>query len=194
MEITIPIIIDAVKQSENFNFSRCSFFSIECDELTSPVSEHQDIRSIPFYQSNVASMPRVIFKPMDGSPLFDSVKKIDDLFDLVEYDDSFYIDTNDIWIPNTFFNDSSRPHPSGEDLFRIPGNVFDAALWARDKIFNQDWLLNTCSAHSKGARYEPLETKAFQDWGEQHIREASDQYHANRSKYLADNDYPSSKQ
>ncbi len=182
MKITIPIIIDAIKQFQDFDFSRCSFFSIECDECLSPIPARRDLSSPPFYQPNISGMPRVIFKPIDGTDVFDTVKKIDDLFDLVEDDDTFYIDTNDIFLPNTFFKDSGRL--AGEDVFRIPTDVFDAALWARERTLNRDRLLRTCSVHPKGAQFEPLETKAFQDWGKQQINETKSRYHANRNNYL----------
>lgn len=183
MITNIPIIVDAIKTFQGFDFSRCTFFSIECDELTPIAPLRKDIlSSIPFYQSNISGMPRVIIKPKDGTDLFDSVKKIDDLFDLIENDNTFYIDTNDIWLPNTFFSYSGRLEV--EDVFRIPADVFDTALWIQQKNLNREDLLLSCSVHPTGAQFEPLETISFQDWGEKHINIAKSKYRANPSNYL----------
>lgn len=97
---SIPIMVDDVKNYINFNMTRCSYFSIECDLPSSGWILELKKRDIPFY---LISLSGVIEGPVGDNYIFNSSELIEELFDIVEEIPELFIDVNDIWLPNLLF-------------------------------------------------------------------------------------------
>lgn len=178
MAISIPIFIDDIKDYPDFNFSRCTYFSIECDNPFP--DQHITIKDkiVPIHS---ISSSGIIYKPMGKRDKFDSVDQIEELFDLVESDEDFYIDINDLWIPNDFFR--TGVHERGS-VYRISFKMFILALSVRESSVPFDDLVNQCKADPDGALFESIETTAFKFWAQKQISEAQSYYQKNPQKKL----------
>jgi hypothetical protein len=177
-DITIPIMIDDIKKGSGFDFTRCTYFSIQCNFPSPNWTLSIKNSHIPF---TLTGLSGIIYEPDDDTNRFDHPQKINNLFDKIEADKRLYIDINDIWIPNTFFH--SGKHARGS-VYRILFDVFLAALSFRENTSSIEQFRKICSSYSKGAIYEDAETIAFTDWAKAQIGDAKINYQKNPKSQL----------
>lgn len=81
---SVPIIIDDIKEYEEFKMSRCSYFSIECDDLAEGWGLGLSNLNIPFM---MIGLQGIITTQINTSGLFDNASDIENLFNLIEDND-----------------------------------------------------------------------------------------------------------
>ena len=97
--LTIPVIIDDVKDQPGFQMSRCTYFSLASNVPSTDITLDTRINS----PSLMVGFVSVICRPSNRSLLFDSPRKISGLFERVEKNQGLYVDINDLWLPNFLF-------------------------------------------------------------------------------------------
>lgn len=177
-QITIPVIIDDVKKLENFNMSRCTYFSIQCDTPSPGWALTIQNIHISFLMMGISG---IIYSPDDGSDKFDHPDKFEKVFSIIESHESLYVDINDIWIPNLFFTIGKQKRGS---VYRIPLDVFLVALAFRENTSSLKGLVKACDKHPKGAIFQDDETSAFSIWSKKQIDKAKKFYRSNPQKKL----------
>jgi hypothetical protein len=172
----IPVIIDDVKKYDNFDMTRCVYFTIESDLPSPNWLLTFEGKNIPFY---LLGLSGIIFKPFGEKDIFDSVDLIDDLFDSIEKNISLYVDTNDIWLPNFLFKRQERGQ-----VYRINNNLFLKSYLYRDNKIPESEFISYCKEIPDGLHYSLTETKIFHDWMMKQIEEATRIYPKNKNMEL----------
>lgn len=178
VENSIPVILDDIKNYEDFDMSRCTYFTIESDvPLPNWVLELGNLR-IPFYLLGISG---IILQPIGNDNIFKSSDLIDKLFDTIESVPGLYIDTNDIWLPNFLF--ANLPHKRGS-VYRIKEKLFlETYRYRYDKISEKRFYM-LCEELSASIDYSHIETNAFKEWEKGKIEEAIRLYPKNRESEL----------
>ncbi len=176
MGIGVPIIVDSLKHGENefeeHVMARSQFFSIE---LADPQPDWVLGLADSELPVIMVEMSAVICSPLNGR-LFNSAKRINELFDYVESLRYLYIDTDGVWLPQYMFD---KPPKRGE-VYRMPGDLFARALLytlnrlPEEKAFRKKKLI----------RYSESEHIAFIDWRDEQVRESIDK-HKRDHKYAS---------
>ena len=96
--LSIPVLVDDVKQHPRFGYTRCEYFTIECDMPSPGWVLRLAERRIPFLMTGLSG---VIYKPSLNEPLFTMPDQIEELFEIIEADNRASVGTADIWIPNS---------------------------------------------------------------------------------------------
>ncbi len=96
-DISVPITIDDVKRLTKFEFTRCDYFTVECDMPSSGWMLELAEREIPLLMTGGSG---IIFRPSPSELLFTSSNQIESLFDAIEKEPQLSIGTGDVWIPN----------------------------------------------------------------------------------------------
>ena len=177
-QITIPIIIDDIKKQKDFDITRCTYFSIQCDTPSADWSLTVQNIYVSFLMMGISG---IIYRPADGSDKFDHPDKIEKIFDIIESNEGLYIDINDIWMPNGFFTIGEQKRGS---VYRLPLDVFSTALAFRENTACLKDLVKMCGRHPKGAIFQDDETWAFSTWSQMQIDEAKRFYRSNPQKKL----------
>jgi hypothetical protein len=173
---SIPVILDDIKKYEDFDMSRCSYFTIESDLATESSTPSPNwtlmlqAMNIPFY---LIGLSGIIWKPLGEDHIFDSAEMIDDLFDIIESCMELYVDVNDIWLPNYLFH--GLPHKRGY-VYRITGQLFITAYRYRQEQISRDQFLEFCEEASSDIVFSEVETQAFSEWEKIQIRQAREIY------------------
>lgn len=177
--LNIPVIIDDVKDEGDFKMSRCTYFSIASTLLSFDQSFELLEEKIPYLMVGVTG---VISQPSKKSPFFDNPKKITEFFDAVEEEKpDFYVDINDIWLPNFAFGETE---PKRGKVFRISPDLFRAAFRFQNEQITEEDFLDICEKMNSQAQFSPKETEAFSVWGKLQIKGARDHYHTNKDLRL----------
>jgi len=177
---TIPVIIDSIKRS-GAPLTRCSYFSIECDEPAADWNLTIEDKSYPFLMLGLSG---VIYAAADGGP-FTSPRKIEDLFGGVENDPRLFVDSHDIWLPSGLFENFGVGIFARQSLFRIGLELFRLALEHRNSRLTTDHFINRAlglAAENSGSKrggseavaYSETETLAFKTWVQSIISETRD--------------------
>jgi hypothetical protein len=172
----LPVIIDDIKNYDNFQMTRCTYFTVESDSPSPNRFLIFNNQQLPFY---VLGFSGIIFKPFGDSDIFESVELINEVFNLVESDSSLYIDTNDIWLPNFLFNE----HKRGQ-IYRIEKDLFVKALLFRESKIAEEEFLLYCKEFFNKLSYSPEETEAYNAWMGHQISEAKEIYPKNENMAL----------
>lgn len=162
----IPIIIDDVKESPDFQMTRCSYFTVECDVPTAIEVSVQRI-----FPVLLLGMSAVIIGPLDGQEQFSSLYSLTRLFEDIESQSDCYIDMNDLWLPNYLL-----PSNAGRgNVCRIPADLFTEALNFRKGKMDQDRFEGYCREYGV-IKVSSEESSAFKDWSVTQIEDAKKIY------------------
>jgi hypothetical protein len=172
LNISIPLLIDDVKNYHNFKMARCTYFSIQCDVPSPNWQLGLGRLVVPFF---LVGLSGIIFKPLGNRVIFSSHQLIEDLFNVIEEHPSFFIDTNDIWMPNNIFFNS----PMRGQVYRVDYKLFMEAYLFREEKISKDKFIGLCEEMKGNIRYSEEETVSFKHWGELQIKEAKHLYPKN---------------
>lgn len=170
---TIPIMIDDIKKYKNFNMTRCTYFSIECDSPSPDWILELENREVPFYLFGLSG---IIREPIGSKTEFDSPHFIDELFEAIEEIPELFVDINDIWLPNFLFEGS--PDKRG-DVYRVKERLFIEADRFREDKISPDRFLNICRELKAYLYYSETETKSFKEWANNQVLKAKEEYPKN---------------
>ncbi len=176
--ITIPVMIDDIKDIDNIKFTRCTYFSVQCDTPSAGWSLGTSNISLPFIMMGLSG---IICRPLEDSVKFTELTQIERLFEFIESQENLYIDINDIWLPNFAFQKGMQKRGT---VWRVDIKIFTEALRFRDNTINFSDLEKMCKSYQKGVVYDDTETFVFQNWIDQQIAEAKRNYHSNQKRQL----------
>ena len=175
--LTIPVIIDDVKNQTDFKMSRCTYFSIASNVPSQEIALNRSI-NLP---SVMVGFTSVICRPSNRSTLFDKPKKISSFFERAEKNEGVYVDINDLWLPNFLFDEENRKRSR---VYRIGIELFRLAFNYQNEIITNEEFNKSCEKAEFRADFSPVETDAFAKWGGAQIKHASKYYHQNPEKWL----------
>ncbi len=175
---TVPLVVDDRKELPEFRMTRLTYFTIESEPgLGGAGREEEKLWNLSNERFQVPfllnSMSGVILGPVDGSGLFLTAASIEETFDRIEAQPSFYVDANDLWLPNFLFE--KMPERGG--VYRAGYPLFRQALYFRADMVDHDGFLDMCLELSAQLAYSEGETAAFQSWEAGQIEEAIKNYH-----------------
>jgi hypothetical protein len=110
-QYSVPVLIDDSKNYPNFEMTRCTYFTIECDEPSPGWVLGLREKKIAFH---LISLSGIIFAPSLEKMTFDSQEEIEKTFTTIEDHPSLFIDINDVWLPNFLI---SGPRGRGAVLY-----------------------------------------------------------------------------
>lgn len=173
---SIPVMLDDIRKYDDFDMSRCTYFTIESDAPSPNWVLGPQSLNIPFY---LLGLSGIIWKPLGDHHIFDSPESIDGLFDAIEDRSELYIDVNDIWLPNYLFDD--LPHERG-NVYRIEEKLFvESYLYRHDRV-SLEQFLKSCEELRKSIAFSEIETKAFKKWEMNQIEQARDVVYPKKSE------------
>lgn len=175
--LTIPVIIDDVKDQSGFQMSRCTYFSIASNFPSTDITLDPRI-NLP---SIMVGFISVICRPSNRSMLFDNTRKLSGLFERVEKNQGLYVDINDLWLPNFLFDDKNRKRSS---VYRIGSELFKLAFRFQKETISDVDFIKSCQDMKLTAEYSPKETETFSEWGNEQIGRARKYYKDNPAKWL----------
>lgn len=169
--ISIPVVIDSVKQLSTFQMTRCSYFSIECDIPST--GWNLDLGRPPKIPFLMLGLSGIIYQPMGGGKYFDSPEQLEELFMIFDDSDDLYIDVNDIWLPNAFFENKIN-HERG-NVFRVGLSLFKIAYRFQKDGFDQG-LIEHFMEFRQELRYCKVETDILREWNKDRVEESIGDY------------------
>lgn len=175
---TIPVIVDDIKRMDEFQMTRCSYYSIEAETTSSNWIVELENRKIPHY---LFGLQGLLTNPIGGGE-FQNPGQITSIIEQIEFDDSLIVDINDIWLPNNLFDD--RPHKRG-DVYRISLGVYSIAHKYRYNQISADRYISSCIELKNEIRYSQMESETFAEWAKSQVEEAKMVYKKNK-KYQLD--------
>jgi hypothetical protein len=180
--LTVPVAIDSVKSIESFRMTRCTCYVIE-NSVPNP-GWRLDLSGVDvnFFMLGLSG---VITSPSGDGGNFDTPEKIDHLYDVIEANDLFFVDVNDIWLPNDLFSRSER-QPERGDVFRVSCELFQLAYAISEEVQTHQEFLERLerSAIPWNLNYSKEESAALSEWNQQQINENRKAYHADTARQL----------
>lgn len=158
--IAIPVVVDAIKQQDNFSMTRCSYFCIQSEAPLLPGTLSLYAPEVPVVMMNLTA---IIVVPAADKIRFTSAGEFRNLFEYVEKDDELYIDTNDIWLPNSLFGNRM---PNRGNVFRVGTALFNQALRYRNEEITDSLYLAQTDGMQQELLFSEEETAALSQWSE----------------------------
>lgn len=143
-KIHIPVMVDDVKNIEKMKFTRCTYFSIQCDTPSFNWFLETNIGTLPFL---LLGLSGIIYCPLGEAYKFTLPNQIEELFDLADKQEGLYIDINDIWLPNMAFPNEIAKRGAA---YRVYIEIFKNALKFREHQISFKTLEEICSEYPEG--------------------------------------------
>lgn len=169
----IPVVVDAIKQQDDFSMTRCSYFCIQSEAPLFPGTLNLHAPDVPVVMMNLTA---IIIAPTAAMNRFTSPEEFRDLFEYVEHDDEVYIDTNDIWLPNSLFG---KRMPKRGSVYRVGSDLFVQALRYRNEEISDFLYLTQTDGMQKELFFSEEETAALSQWSESEIDQVRTEVRAN---------------
>lgn len=101
-------------------------------------------------------------------------------FNKIEADEALYVDTNELWLPNSILG-----RPERGQVYRVADRLFLDAFQYREGLISQEEFLARCRrATEELVFFSDLETRAFREWGAAQIESARTSYPKNKTMAL----------
>lgn len=174
---TVPIMVDDRKDIGEFKMTRVSYYYIEAIEPSPDIPIDQGGLGIPVLPLEFSG---AIHKPANTKEYFETPNQIEDLFHKVERYESLYVDADNIWIPNHFFNKT----PERGEVYRVPFNLF-IKLYSlcRDDAFLGTGISRISDNHDL-VLFSEVETIAFANWTRETVKSAIETFPKNENLML----------
>jgi len=171
-EVDVPVIVDDVKDLNQFQMTRCIYFTIQTQEPTDGWVLGLRRQQVPVA---LLGLSGVIYRPQPELKRFESAQQIDALFDAVEVHGNLLVETASLWLPN-FLVDLVRQTPMRGDVYRISFDLFRlAASFGQGRISAADFYMRS-EPLAQTLTYSEGETAAFADWALGQIQAAGRNY------------------
>ncbi|MHB9024743.1 MAG: hypothetical protein ACYC7E_11310 [Armatimonadota bacterium] len=176
-EVTIPVWIDDVKSYADFSFSRCVYFTIECEHPSTGWMLGLQQRKIPFAMLGLTG---VIHAPVKGDT-FTSLDDLDQLIQAIEAHDVLTVGTADIWLPNEILLNLSNhdTRAARRQVYRLGEKLFSYAYLFRMDRLSQHEFYQWCRELRSLIIFSEQETETFRAWMDRQIILARERYPKN---------------
>jgi hypothetical protein len=166
---SIPVMVDDCKDEDEFKITRAAYFYIEAIEPIPDIPLVDKNLKIPILPLEFSG---VLHSPGKGFEYFETPELIEELFLAVESNKSLYIDSDNIWIPNSLFN----KHPGRGDIFRISLEYFIQQYSICRDDATLDSGITQINERSGLVIYSENETIAFEKWANEIISDVKAAY------------------
>jgi len=171
----VPVIVDDVKRHPGFLMTRCTYFSIECDQPSPGWTLSLKNAHIPFYMLGLSG---IVLSPPGNEHEFVSASDIRELFDHIEAHDHLFVDVNDLWLPNACFPNDEIERGA---VCRVGPRLFDLAFQFRHDLLPRQEFELLAREFGHEVTLSRRETEAFRAWSDGQIATAREQYHQKTS-------------
>lgn len=172
----IPVLIDDVKTLDDFNMTRCLFFTIDTSDL---IDDWMEVRHKPDTPFLVIGHTPVVHRPNLSQELFNTSGQIDNFFDRIEQIPGLMIETAHIWLPTFLLEGRDEVRKRGA-VWRVSFKLFTLALKFQLELIGIDNFSTQCQQLKEveidTSFYSSEETLAFQSWSAQQIAAAQLNY------------------
>jgi hypothetical protein len=176
---TVPVIVDDVKRLEDFDMTRCTYFSVECSEPQPHWYLGLRERRIPILLLGLSGIITGPNGPYGGE--FHDALAIQKFFDLIEENPGMYIDINDVWLPNYLLgNNEIAPG----NVYRLRSKLFSISIDFRNGLLTKEEFERQGKEYRDQIDFSPGESRAFRSWTLHEIDIARRNYHEHREKFL----------
>lgn len=171
-EKSVPVMVDDRKDIGEFMMTRVAYYYVEAIEPSPDISFDRSDLGIPVLPLEFSG---AIHKPTDSEEYFETPDQIEALFQAVELYESFYVDSDNIWVPNKLFN---KP-PERGDIYRIPFGLFTKmySLCRNDAVLDAD--MSWFDGKHGLIMFSEIETIAFAQWANGILENAKAAYPKN---------------
>jgi hypothetical protein len=182
---TIPVLLDAVKQLDEFDMTRFTFFIINSTASVEDWITLLRAKAVPFLLFGITA---VVYRPNRRTTRFLSSETIDHMFHQIEEVDGLVVDSEHIWLPNFLLKLNNRdlssideqPYLQRGAVWRVNLNLFQIALIFQRELINIEEFSKRCQNLEQRMQtmlnYSPEETEAFRAWSTQQITDAIENY------------------
>lgn len=153
--ITVPLIVDAVRNFDGLEMVRCLYFSIETDLPLPDWHLGLDEFQIPVILVGLSAI--IVSDSLTGN-VFSSKKKVDDFFRTIEDELGLTVSTNDIWFPKSHMSENPTPN----SLFRVDLPLFLEAY--KKRTTETPWEPEIAVSDKPLIIFKRKETEAFLNW------------------------------
>ena len=168
-EKSIPVMVDDRKNIGEFMMTRAAYFYVEAIESPTDLPIDHNSLTIPLLPLEFSG---VLYKPLGEGEYFETPDLIEKLYQEVELYKSFYVDSDNIWIPNTLFN--KRPERS--EIYRVPFDLFIKLYSLCRDDTSPNAAISRLSDKSDLIRFSEVETIAFSEWTNGIVEEVKSTY------------------
>ena len=174
---TVPLIVDDIKNYQDFNMTRCSYFSIEVEETLPNITlTINNLTTIPFL---LMGLQGIIITVDQQGRRFSNADIIDKHFDSIE-ELGLDIDIETLWLPNFKFNGYNHQI---ENVYRISGKLFSAAYQYSNSTLSKEEFIRLCE-QMEDIIFSEDETIAFKVWAENQVNDSKANFENNQSRAL----------
>ncbi|GAB5440081.1 MAG: hypothetical protein Fues2KO_04300 [Fuerstiella sp.] len=174
MPVSVPVVVDDVKDIEDFPMSRCEYFTVETIDLPPTWSlriNDDDGTVLPLGISGV------ICSPIGSTDYFHSPILIDETISAFETEESSAFESEYLWLPNKLLQQSKRRDAVRRgDVFRLSERLFRECLAFRRNQSEQTAFFSAAADSTEEVSFSEEETVAFRQWSELQIENARSQY------------------
>ncbi|HEX9711989.1 MAG TPA: hypothetical protein VGB52_05460 [Actinomycetota bacterium] len=174
-DISIPLSIDAIRVIDDMPMARAAYWVVAARAPIPGWSLEVGGRAVP-----VLGNMGVVYRSTTPDGRF-TQDEIAALFDQVEDDPTLSIETEDLWLPLTWFDPDHEPQR--DEVYRVPLDRFHEAYRYRSHEITVTVLLAFRPADP--LPQSPGETEAFAAWSRAQIDAARDRYPKNADLALA---------
>ena len=173
--VSVPVIIDSLKEFGEMRLLRCIYFYIETDECI-PI----DMLNRPKGKTLALLVDGkvVVVSPPGAKETFVEPEDIVSLFDAIEQQGHQSVQNGTVWVPaNELINQSGDNATKKGQVIRMASEAFAICLaYGRNRIdeaeLKERWLRLEDAVH-----LSPDETRAFWEWNRTVIGALSHKYH-----------------
>lgn len=174
---SIPVIVDSVKNMDDFQMTRCSYFTVQSDDPSQGWALDLEKVRIPFLALSVSG---VLWRPLEGDIYFDAAHKIAELFDAIEAIKNQYVDSDDLWLLNSLLQQTGPPTARGQ-VYRIEHRLFVVAHSFRNYKMTEESFFTECNELAESVRFSESETEAYSEWALNQVEIARSEYNLKRN-------------
>jgi hypothetical protein len=154
---SVPVMVDDRKDIDAFMMTRVAYYYVEAMEPSPDIPLNYSEMGIPVLPLEFSG---AIHQPSDTQRYFETPDQIEALFRAVEGYGSFYVDSDNIWVPTKLFN---KP-PARGHIYRIPFGLFIKmyTLCRNDAVLDAD--VSRFGYENDPILFSEIETIAFSQW------------------------------
>jgi hypothetical protein len=181
-DVTIPVILDAIRNFDDVPMARCVYVAVETDDTSTGWSLDLARARIPFVMAGITA---VLHRGIRGEERFDQPATIEALYRAIEAEPTLSIQTSDLWLPvHTLAGSEEISTLARGHVFRVGFPLFALARRFVAERLSQDDYLEAARNLAGTVAPSPSETEAFRRWNEDQIAYARSVYPKSRELEL----------
>lgn len=175
---TIPVFVDDIKNYENFKFTRLTYFYLDLSEP----EEAQLLLALSLKLITIIGNEGIIMSGVGKNKFLDNPEIIDELFDYIEDNTPFVVNTGYFWLPNSIITKYITEKLNRQSVLRIQRPLLIAAI--RNLSDPERIKLIDLPADVPAISISSKETEAFKNWTDLTIDQVKKRYYQNKENNL----------